>query len=114
MIRVLLLALDPSSPEEQAAWQWLARASGFQGRQADAAEPGDNTVDDVVWVHAAAPPHPTPALITSLRARQPRGGWLLTGGAAALAAPLGLGPPPVVQVRAWHDAEDELFFHDSF
>src|SRR5512143_1893257 len=114
MIRVLLLSLDPAAPEQQAAWEWLARQPGCHARCAAAAEPPDQVLDDVVWIHAAALPDPAPEVVIALCARRPRARWLLTGAAAALAAPLGLGPAPDVAVRVWRDSEDELFFHDTF
>ena len=114
MTRVLLLSLDPASPEEQAAWAWLARTTGFAARRAGPSEQRGRGEDDVVWIHAAAPPDPAPELLAALRARQPRSRWLLTGGAAVLAAPLGLGPAPEVRRGEWRDADDDLFFHDTF
>lgn len=106
MIRVLLVALDPDSAEENAAWAWLAAQSGMDAERVAAAVT-DAAGADVVWVHAAAVPAEERARhLLSLR---PRGGFLLTGGAAALAS-----PRAEVSAGEWRDATDDLFFHDTF
>jgi glycogen debranching enzyme len=114
MIRVLLLSTDASDAEERQAWAWLTQTTGIVAERAPAAESGSGRSDDVVWLHSSAPPDPSSALLAALRSHRPAGGWLFTGGAAALAAPLGLGPPADTHQDVWHDQQDELFFHGTF
>jgi len=100
MIRVQLRVLAPD-PEQEGAWQWLSNAPGISGSRAAWDAPAADAVD-VAWLHSGLRFDPL-LVADSPRSHPPGAGWLLTGTAAALAAPLGLGPAPDVCAGAWLD-----------
>ncbi|HEX7120650.1 MAG TPA: GH116 family glycosyl hydrolase [Longimicrobiales bacterium] len=116
MLRVLYVA-DDGGAEERAAWAWLAGAAGIDAvRAAPDAVPSAvaDARPDVVWLHAAAPLDTPPAGFDALLAAGI--GMVLSGGAAALPAIVGLEttPPNDVVRRRWRDEDDELYLFKSF
>lgn len=113
MIRVHFIDLAAGAGEGAAAWKWLAAQPAFAAARV-AVEAVGAAECDVLWLHADTPVAPGEPALAVLRGLRPAGGMLLTGTAAALAPALGRGPAPDLRTRTWHDAEDDLFFHDTF
>ncbi len=121
MLRVLFVPLD-DGVLTRAAWDWLER----QADMAVVRAPADEVPrllrlvrPDVLWIDAATPPDASPgawAESSGNGSATAAPGLLLTRGAAALPAQLGLEPELQTDFvdRPWRDTEDELFFFDDF
>lgn len=94
-MRVLFVPGDLAAAEERAARGWLERQHGIELTVVAPRDLGDESMADadVIWVHASAGDPPPPAPLVAMLAAE-RGErettLLLTLGATALVAPLGL------------------------